>query len=191
MEDANSLEDVDDDETIRQAIHDYFSAGFSYETIVSFLARFNMVQMSMSTLKRRLKTYGLKRKTVNVNEAHIENIIRSEIDGPGCVSGTDPGSENGVMAALQCSFRRNGQDCLAGIKAHKYGPSTERLGFDNQLQPISPTQVNEAEIKCDFEPVVSDYQDYFQYLFVEMMLTKPGTWREALVLFHNLRKMAE
>ena len=44
--------------------------------------------MSLSTLRRRLKHYGLKRKTGDeVNNDELTEIIRKEIDGPSCVSG--------------------------------------------------------------------------------------------------------
>lgn len=37
---------------------------------------------------------------------------------------TDPGTENGVMAGVQCYLRANGTDNLAGENAHCYGAST-------------------------------------------------------------------
>ena len=37
---------------------------------------------------------------------------------------TDPGTENGEMAAIQCYLRANTCDELSGEKAHQYGPST-------------------------------------------------------------------
>ena len=37
---------------------------------------------------------------------------------------TDPGTENGVMAALQCLFREHDDDYYAGEKAHRYVKST-------------------------------------------------------------------
>jgi hypothetical protein len=36
---------------------------------------------------------------------------------------TDRGTENGLAAAAQCYLRRNGQDALSVIKAHRYGSS--------------------------------------------------------------------
>ena len=36
---------------------------------------------------------------------------------------TDRGTENGLAAAAQCYWRRNGLDLLSGIKAHQYGSS--------------------------------------------------------------------
>lgn len=42
---------------------------------------------------------------------------------------SDCGTENGIMAAMQCFFRQNGDDCLAGDNAHKYGssPANQRI----------------------------------------------------------------
>ena len=36
---------------------------------------------------------------------------------------TDRGTENGIMATIQCFLRRNHQDSLADLKAHRYGSS--------------------------------------------------------------------
>jgi hypothetical protein len=36
---------------------------------------------------------------------------------------TDRGTENGIMATVQCFLRRNHQDSLAGVSAHRYGSS--------------------------------------------------------------------
>ena len=37
-------------------------AGFEYDTIVSFLEKFHSIHISLSTLKRRLRDCGLKRR---------------------------------------------------------------------------------------------------------------------------------
>lgn len=47
-----------------------------------------------------------------------------EIGGCPRLVRSDPGSENGTMAAIQCYLRADGEDDLAGEKAHRYGPST-------------------------------------------------------------------
>ena len=36
---------------------------------------------------------------------------------------TDCGTENGVMAGMQCCFRQDGEDTFAGERAHRYGSS--------------------------------------------------------------------
>lgn len=42
---------------------------------------------------------------------------------------TDCGTENVIMASMQCFFRQNGNDLFAGEKAHKYGssPANQRI----------------------------------------------------------------
>jgi hypothetical protein len=45
----------------RDIIESYFQSGFEYESILQFLSKFHAIKMSMSTLKRRLKMFGLQR----------------------------------------------------------------------------------------------------------------------------------
>ena len=73
-------------ETEKEIIESYFYAGYEYSTILSLLGKHHAITMSLSTLKRRLKQYGLKRKTGDeVNNDELTEIIRNEIDGPSCV----------------------------------------------------------------------------------------------------------
>ena len=46
--------------TEKEAIEAYFNSGFSY-VILSFLEKYHDMPMSLSTLKRRLSEYNLKR----------------------------------------------------------------------------------------------------------------------------------
>lgn len=58
------------------------------DTIVSFLERFHGIHISLSTLKRRLRDYELKRRNSAVlNQNAVRKIIREELDGPSCMSG--------------------------------------------------------------------------------------------------------
>ena len=117
MGDAENLLSDDADDELRETIQGYFNNGFSYETMLWFLERFKNIKMSLSSLKRRLKAYGLKRKNLNVNEAHITDIIRSEIDGPSCLSG---------YRSMWHTLRI------------KYGLSVPRRTVENMLQAIDP-----------------------------------------------------
>ena len=45
----------------REIIHNYFNLGYENEVILQFLADYHGIRMSLSTLKRRLRDYGLKR----------------------------------------------------------------------------------------------------------------------------------
>ena len=77
------------DETVseKEVIEGYFYSGFSYETIIHFLSKYNGIAMSMSILKRRLSFYDLKRNQKEIDLSDVEGMIRHELDGPGCVSG--------------------------------------------------------------------------------------------------------
>lgn len=46
------------------------------------------------------------------------------IEGCPLVVRSDCGTENGVLAAMQCYFRKDGNDVFAGHNAHKYGTSS-------------------------------------------------------------------
>ena len=52
--------------TEKEAIEAYFYSGFSYRVILLFLDKYHDMPMSMSTLKRRLCEYNLKRKKVDI-----------------------------------------------------------------------------------------------------------------------------
>lgn len=42
---------------------------------------------------------------------------------------TDCGTENGMMASMQCYFRQDGDDSFSGDKSHRYGssPANQRI----------------------------------------------------------------
>ena len=71
----------------REIIESYFHSGFEYESILQFLSKFHAIKMSMSTLKRRLKMFGLQRKQQEVNMDEITEIMRRELSGSGCLFG--------------------------------------------------------------------------------------------------------
>ena len=76
--------DVDSQKNI---IETYFLAGFEYDTIVSFLEKFQGIHISLSTLQRRLRDCGLKRRNLaDLNQNEVRKIIREELDGPSCMS---------------------------------------------------------------------------------------------------------
>ena len=79
-----------DEETI---IKYYFQRGFSYEEIIHFLAKRHDREVSYSTLLRRLKTYGLKRRNFFKadNSDEVLEVVRQRIieiiHGPGSCGG--------------------------------------------------------------------------------------------------------
>jgi hypothetical protein len=60
-ENSDETNDLTDEEEI---VRFYFHRGFRYEEILNFLQKFHDKEMSLSTLKCRIKKYGLQRKIV-------------------------------------------------------------------------------------------------------------------------------
>ena len=69
------------------AIKFYFTEGYEYSVILEMLHKFNDIQISMRTLKSRLKALGLNRRSISFDEEEIRARIRQELDGPGCLAG--------------------------------------------------------------------------------------------------------
>ena len=67
--------------TERTIITDYFYLGLRYSSIAQLLSKYYDIQMSKSTLKRRLKEYNLK-KYDNVSIELLDTIIQREVRGP-------------------------------------------------------------------------------------------------------------
>ena len=70
-----------------EAIRNYFNKGFTYNEILALLERYHDIRMSIATLKRRTKEYGLKRRNVDYDLDSIRDKIRSLLDGPECMGG--------------------------------------------------------------------------------------------------------
>ena len=64
-----------------------FQKGYKYATIVLFLSLHHNIEISISTLKRRLQTYGFQRKICNITEDSLKQIISREIEGSAAVRG--------------------------------------------------------------------------------------------------------
>eukprot|EP00794_Sanderia_malayensis_P008461 gene8461-9368_t len=105
----------------KEAIKGYFYSGLSYEAIVHFLSKYNGIEMSLSTLKRRLSLYNLKRNKKDIDLSDVEGMIRHELDGPGCISGY-----RGMWHTLCIKYNVH----VPRAKAHVYGGSTsnQRIG---------------------------------------------------------------
>ena len=52
----------------------YFHQGCEYEVILEFLNDYHDMSLSMRSLKRRLREYGLRRNANDVNEQRLRNI---------------------------------------------------------------------------------------------------------------------
>ena len=71
-------------------ITNYFNSGFTYDEIISYLSEFHDISMSERTLRNRLRTWGLRRRNLVMNNALEQEIrlkIGTLISGPGCLMG--------------------------------------------------------------------------------------------------------
>ena len=80
---AGEIEDESEEDLIRY----YFLRGFQYGEIKNFLSEYHEKEMSISTLKRRIKSYGLSRRNPDYDEQTVRDAIRDMIDGPACLRG--------------------------------------------------------------------------------------------------------
>ena len=71
----------------KELIEEYFHRGYGNKVIVDILRCQHGIQISLSTLKRRLQDYGLNRRGLNVDENRLRQLIQSEISGPGQLRG--------------------------------------------------------------------------------------------------------
>ena len=74
---------------IDEVITHYFHRGYPYDVIVGLLEKREGLQMCVRTLKRRLRSLGLKRKdnAKVMDDSEIRTVIREEMRGPGSLSG--------------------------------------------------------------------------------------------------------
>ena len=72
-----------------EVITHYFHRGYPYDVIVGLLEKREGLQMCVRTLKRRLRSLGLKRKgnAEVIDDSELRTIIREEMRGPGSLSG--------------------------------------------------------------------------------------------------------
>ena len=86
-EDSDSDTDFNFDE--EAIITYYYNRGFEYNEILGFLEKHHNHCFSYSTLLRRLKQYGLSRRSQPSEDLlkHIRERIKEIIDGPGSMGG--------------------------------------------------------------------------------------------------------
>lgn len=65
----------------------YFFRGFTYEEIRMFLEKHHDINMSIRTLKRRIKSYGLRRQQADYDIGSVRAAIQDIVDGHGCLQG--------------------------------------------------------------------------------------------------------
>ena len=77
-----------DEKDEEKIISHYFKKGYRYKSIIMFLEEFHDIRISLSTLKRRLREYELKKNDISPDtESSIRQIIRNEITGPSSLRG--------------------------------------------------------------------------------------------------------
>ena len=59
----------------KQIIEGYFHQGYQNDVILEFLSVYHNITISLSTLKRRLRTYGVRSVRKEVNEQEVKDII--------------------------------------------------------------------------------------------------------------------
>ena len=81
------LELPEEEEDEEGLIRYYFFRGFEYKEISLFLFKNHGIEMSLSTLKRRIKQYGLRRQRPDYDIDDERESIQTIINGPGCLQG--------------------------------------------------------------------------------------------------------
>jgi hypothetical protein len=78
--DLSDVEEIENDE--EELIRYYFYKGFAYLDICRFLSQYHGIEMSLSTLKRRMKQLNLQRQNPEYDIDFVRNEIIALIDGP-------------------------------------------------------------------------------------------------------------
>ena len=77
----------DDEFNEEEVVRYYFFRGFTYEEIRNFLQINHGLEISITTLKRRIKAYGLKRRMPDYDVGQIRAAIENILDGYGSIQG--------------------------------------------------------------------------------------------------------
>ena len=79
--------DAMDSKEVRRLIEHCFHHGIQNQVVVDFLNNRQAVKMNPSTLKRRLRDYGLSRRSADVSDHEVREIVQREMSGPGELRG--------------------------------------------------------------------------------------------------------
>ena len=72
---------------LRVLVERYFHLGFENQVILDFLKSRHGITISLSALKRRLCDYGLKRRSAQIEDQELREILLREVSGPGQLRG--------------------------------------------------------------------------------------------------------
>ena len=65
---------------LKELIERYFHLGYENQVIIDVLKCQHDIQISLSTLKRRLQDYGVNRRRVDVDENQLRQLIQTELN---------------------------------------------------------------------------------------------------------------
>ena len=71
----------------RDVIEMYFYCGFTYSCMLQLMSKYHNIDMSLSTIKRRLKSFNLARSRDAIDVDQIREATRKEMGGSGCLFG--------------------------------------------------------------------------------------------------------
>lgn len=69
--------------TEREIISYYFHLGYENEVIREFLQNYHNITLSLRTLKRRLRDFGLRRNGNDIDRDQLRDIIKEQLHGSG------------------------------------------------------------------------------------------------------------
>ena len=111
----------EDEASEESIIRYYFFRGFEYKEILLLLLKKYNIRMSLSTLKQRIKGYGLRRQRPEYNIDEVRASIQTIINGHGSLQGYQVGMAQTAAQRDQNTARR-----CAGTFS-KNGPRRHRL----------------------------------------------------------------
>ena len=71
---------VSPNDTEQGLITTYYKSGYSHKTIIQFMTEKHNINLSLTTLKRRIRSYGLSRLQ-NVDDNTLSGIVQNEVNG--------------------------------------------------------------------------------------------------------------
>eukprot|EP00794_Sanderia_malayensis_P017166 gene17165-18888_t len=111
----------------------YFKCGYQYDSILVFFQKFHDIQMSLRTLKSRLKSFGLKRRSIAYDEEAVRMRIQEELDGPACMSGYRR-RPNELFFIPEI---HRGIDCLEVVPLDKFHFAVSKLEEESHDDPYT------------------------------------------------------
>ena len=71
----------------QKIIEQHFHCGYKYNLITCLLKNEQGINISVRSLKRRLRSYNLSKRVKHICEDQVRDLIRGEMEGAGCLAG--------------------------------------------------------------------------------------------------------